>query len=69
MANEPDETLMSRVGTGDHAACRELVERHLGLLIRIKNQLTLSQQEKLRALRPTRPGPPSFRHGPEDRGP
>jgi len=33
MANEPDETLMLRVGTGDQAACRELVERHLGRII------------------------------------
>ena len=33
MVNEPDETLMLRVGTGDHAACRELVERHLGRIV------------------------------------
>jgi len=33
MVNEPDETLMQRVGTGDHAACRELVERHLGRIV------------------------------------
>jgi RNA polymerase sigma-70 factor (ECF subfamily) len=31
--NEPDETLMLRVGTGDHAACHELVERHLGRIV------------------------------------
>lgn len=48
---------------------QQIKKMHLSLLIRIKNQLTPSQQEKLRALRPTRPGPPSFRHGPEDRGP
>jgi RNA polymerase sigma-70 factor (ECF subfamily) len=33
MVNEPDETLMLRVGTGDHTACRELVERHLGRIV------------------------------------
>jgi RNA polymerase sigma-70 factor (ECF subfamily) len=33
MVNEPDETLMLRVGTGDHAACRELVDRHLGRVV------------------------------------
>lgn len=33
MVNEPDATLMNRVGTGDHAACRELVERHLGRIL------------------------------------
>jgi RNA polymerase sigma-70 factor (ECF subfamily) len=33
MVNETDETLMLRVGTGDHAACRELVERHLGRIV------------------------------------
>jgi RNA polymerase sigma-70 factor (ECF subfamily) len=33
MVNEPDETLMSRVGTGDHAACHALVERHLGRIL------------------------------------
>lgn len=31
--NEPDETLMRRVGTGDHAACRALVERHLKRIV------------------------------------
>jgi RNA polymerase sigma-70 factor (ECF subfamily) len=31
--NESDETLMLRVGTGDHAACRELVERYLGRIV------------------------------------
>ena len=44
---------------------QQIKKMHLGLLIRIKNQLTPSQQEKLRALRPARPGPP-FHHGPED---
>ncbi len=33
MGNEPDETLMLQVGTGDHAACHELVERHLGRIV------------------------------------
>ena len=33
MVNEPDETLMLRVGTGDQAACRQLVERHLGRIV------------------------------------
>lgn len=47
---------------------QQIKKTHLGLLIRIKNQLTPSQQEKLRALRPARPGPP-FRRGPEGRGP
>ena len=30
---DPDETLMARVAQGDHAACRELVERHLGRIL------------------------------------
>jgi Spy/CpxP family protein refolding chaperone len=42
---------------------QQIKKTHLSLLLRIKNQLTPSQQEKLRALRPTRPGPP-FRRGP-----
>jgi RNA polymerase sigma factor (sigma-70 family) len=33
MVNEPDETLMLRVGAGDRAACRALVERHLGRIV------------------------------------
>jgi len=33
IGNEPDETLMLQVGTGDHAACHELVERHLGRIV------------------------------------
>lgn len=33
LVNESDETLMLRVGTGDHAACRELVERYLGRIV------------------------------------
>ena len=44
---------------------QQIKKAHLALLIRIKNQLTPSQQEKLRALRPARPRPP-FRRGPED---
>jgi Spy/CpxP family protein refolding chaperone len=44
---------------------QQIKKTHLSLLIRIKNQLTPSQQEKLRTLRPSRPGPP-FRHGPEE---
>jgi len=30
---EADETLMVRVGQGDHEACRTLVERHLGRIV------------------------------------
>src|SRR5437773_11514440 len=45
---------------------QQIKKAHLGLLLRIKNQLTPSQQEKLRALQPARPGPP-FRRGPEAR--
>jgi RNA polymerase sigma-70 factor (ECF subfamily) len=30
---ESDETLMPRVGEGDHEACRTLVERHLGRIV------------------------------------
>jgi RNA polymerase sigma-70 factor (ECF subfamily) len=33
MVNELDETLMLRVKTGDHTACRELVDRHLGRIV------------------------------------
>lgn len=44
---------------------QQIKKAHLALLIRIKNQLTPSQQEKLRSLRPARPRPP-FRRGPED---
>ena len=44
---------------------QQIKKAHLTLLLRIKNQLTPSQQEKLRALRPAHLGPP-FRHGPED---
>jgi len=32
-ATDPDEILMSLVAQGDHAACRELVERHLGRIL------------------------------------
>jgi Spy/CpxP family protein refolding chaperone len=35
---------------------QQIKKMHLSLLLRIKNQLTPSQQEKLRALRPPRPG-------------
>jgi Spy/CpxP family protein refolding chaperone len=56
---------------------QQIKKTHLSLLLRIKNQLTPSQQEQLRALRPSRPGPPfqrgaearpgpPFPHGPED---
>lgn len=45
---------------------QQIKKTHLSLLIRIKNQLTPSQQEKLRALRPARPGPPFHRRGPEE---
>jgi Spy/CpxP family protein refolding chaperone len=56
---------------------QQIKKAHLGLLLRIKNQLTPDQQEKLRALRPARPrllfhrGPEAqpglpFRPGPED---
>jgi Spy/CpxP family protein refolding chaperone len=45
---------------------QQIKKEHVRLLIRIKNQLTPSQQEKLRALRFSRPGPPPPRHGPED---
>jgi len=45
---------------------QQIKKAHLTLLLRIKNQLTPSQQEQLRALRPTRPGPPLFRPGPEE---
>ena len=44
---------------------QQIKKTHLSLLLRIKNQLTSSQQEKLRALRPTRPRL-LFRHGPDD---
>ena len=44
---------------------QEIKKAHLTLLLRIKNQLTPSQQEKLQALRPMRPGL-SFRHGPDE---
>jgi Spy/CpxP family protein refolding chaperone len=44
---------------------QQIKKMHLSLLIRIKNQLTPSQQEQLRALRPPHPGPP-FRRGPEE---
>lgn len=43
---------------------QQIKKAHLSLLIHIKNQLTPSQQEKLRAVRFARPGPP--RHGPGD---
>lgn len=33
MGHEPDEMLMLRVGTGDHAACHALVDRHLGRIV------------------------------------
>jgi RNA polymerase sigma-70 factor (ECF subfamily) len=33
MVNEPDETLIIRVGTGDREACHELVNRHLGRIV------------------------------------
>ena len=33
MDNASDETLMLRVGTGDHAACHTLVERHLARIV------------------------------------
>lgn len=33
MVNEPDETLMLRVKSGDHIAGRELVTRHLGRIV------------------------------------
>jgi RNA polymerase sigma-70 factor (ECF subfamily) len=33
MVNDPDETLMLQVQTGDHTACRELVNRHLGRIV------------------------------------
>ena len=36
---------------------QQVKKNHLTLLIRIKNQLTPSQQEKLRSLRPAGPGP------------
>lgn len=36
---------------------QQVKKTHFTLLIRIKNQLTPSQQEKLRTLRPARPGP------------
>jgi Spy/CpxP family protein refolding chaperone len=45
---------------------QQIKKAHLSLLLRIKNQLTPSQQEKLRALQPARPGP-SFHRGPEVR--
>jgi Spy/CpxP family protein refolding chaperone len=44
---------------------QQIKKAHLALLIRIKNQLTPSQQEKLRSLRAARPRP-SFRRGPDD---
>jgi len=44
---------------------QQIKKTHLSLLLRIKNHLTPSQQEKLRTLRPARPGPP-FRRGPEE---
>jgi Spy/CpxP family protein refolding chaperone len=44
---------------------QQIKKMHLALLIRIKNQLTPSQQEKLRSLRAARPRPP-FRRGPGD---
>ncbi len=44
---------------------QEIKKAHLTLLLRIKNQLTPSQQEKLQTLRPIQPGP-LFRHGPDE---
>ena len=40
---------------------QQIKKTHLSLLIRIKNQLTPSQQEKLRALSPRPPRPPLHR--------
>lgn len=46
---------------------QQIKKTHLGLLLRIKNQLTPSQQEKLRTLRFARPGPSfHFHRRPED---
>jgi len=36
---------------------QQVKKAHFTLLVRIKNQLTPAQQEKLRTLRPARPGP------------
>ena len=43
------------------SAEQQLKKQHLTLLIRIKNQLTTAQQEKLAELRPHRPGQPPVR--------
>jgi Spy/CpxP family protein refolding chaperone len=45
---------------------QQIKKTHLLLLLRMKNQLTPSQQEKLRASRFSRPGPPPPPHGPDD---
>jgi RNA polymerase sigma-70 factor (ECF subfamily) len=42
---EPDETLMVRVGAGDREACRVLVERHLGRLVAFATRVLGSRAE------------------------
>jgi Spy/CpxP family protein refolding chaperone len=57
-AGHVDEAAALRQADQVMSAEERLKKAHLTLLIRIKNNLTAAQQEKLRQLRPERPGSP-----------
>lgn len=57
-AAQVDETAALRQADQVMSAEQRLKKAHLTLLIRIKNDLTPAQQDKLRQLRPERPGSP-----------